>query len=127
MSETVGHGYGRRIDVRQRGYVTYRVYSARDAAAILDLKMSGSGRASVTVNGLAVMDARRGAATAAVSLSGGVNKVTVTGESGTSFIDRLGVRQAADTLPATVYEAEAAQLAPRRPSPECSFARSTPR
>ncbi|MBT2235639.1 LamG-like jellyroll fold domain-containing protein [Nonomuraea sp. NEAU-A123] len=90
---------------------TFWVYSAKDTAAALDLKMSGSGRASVTVNGLEVMDARRGAATAAVSLSGGINKVTVTGKSGTSLIDRLDVRQAVGALPATVYEAEAAQLA----------------
>ncbi|TYB50716.1 cellulosome enzyme [Nonomuraea sp. PA05] len=87
------------------------VYSAADAAATLDLALLGSGRASVTVNGVPVLNARRGASAVDVSLSGGVNKVTVTGTSGTALIDRLTVRQADSELPATVYEAEAAQPA----------------
>ncbi|MFG1707835.1 LamG-like jellyroll fold domain-containing protein [Nonomuraea sp. M3C6] len=90
---------------------TFWVYSARDVAATLNLRTLGSGKASVAVNGLEVMEARRGANTVAVSLSGGINKVTVTGKSGTSLIDRVDVRPAAGALPATVLEAEAAQLA----------------
>ncbi|MEV0629787.1 LamG-like jellyroll fold domain-containing protein [Nonomuraea wenchangensis] len=92
--------------------VTFWVYSAKDAAAVLDLKLLGPGKATMTVNGLEVLDdARRGDSTATVSLSGGVNKVTVTGRAATTIIDRLDVRPAPDALPATVYEAESAQLA----------------
>ncbi|MFI7611201.1 LamG-like jellyroll fold domain-containing protein [Nonomuraea terrae] len=92
--------------------VTFWVYSADDAAAELDLKLFGPGKAKMTVNGLEVLDdARRGAATATVSLSGGINKVTVTGRSATTLVDRLDVRPAPDALPATVYEAESARLA----------------
>ncbi|RVX41763.1 carbohydrate-binding protein with CBM35 doain [Nonomuraea polychroma] len=92
--------------------VTFWVYSARDAAAVLDLKLLGSGQATISVNGIEVMeDARRDGSTRTVSLSGGINKVTVTGASGTALIDRLEVRPAGDALPGTAYEAEAAQLA----------------
>src|SRR5690606_27269395 len=90
--------------------VTFWVYSAADDAAVLDLKLSGPGKARMAVNGLEVLDdARRGHSTATVSLSGGVNKVTVTGRAATVLVDRLDVRPG--TLPATVYEAESAQLA----------------
>ncbi|MEV5559294.1 LamG-like jellyroll fold domain-containing protein [Nonomuraea wenchangensis] len=92
--------------------VTFWVYSAKDAAAVLDLKLLGPGKATMAVNGLEVLDdARRGDSSATVSLSGGVNKVTVTGRAATTIIDRLDVRPAPDALPATVYEAESAQLA----------------
>ncbi|MDX3103881.1 LamG-like jellyroll fold domain-containing protein [Nonomuraea angiospora] len=100
------------VEARREESATFWVYSAQDAPAELDLKLLGSGKASVTVNGVRVLErARRGDSTAAVSLSGGVNKVTVTGRSGTSLIDRLEVRPAAGALPATVYEAESARLA----------------
>ncbi|MGW7482349.1 LamG-like jellyroll fold domain-containing protein [Nonomuraea muscovyensis] len=102
--------------------VTFWVYSARDTAATLDLGLLGGGRASLAVNGLRVMDARRGASTAVVSLSGGVNKVTVTGGSGTALVDRLTVRETPDALPATAYEAEAAQLAGTAKAAQLSLA-----
>ncbi|MEQ4723958.1 LamG-like jellyroll fold domain-containing protein [Nonomuraea sp. B19D2] len=101
---------------------TFWVYSAQDAAARLDLKLLGSGKASVAVNGVPVTDAGRGASTATVSLSGGINKVTVTGRSGTPLVDRLEVRQAAGALPATVYEAESAQLAGTAKAAQLSLA-----
>ncbi|MEV4472070.1 LamG-like jellyroll fold domain-containing protein [Nonomuraea sp. NPDC049504] len=88
---------------------TFWVYSARDAASVLDLKVL-SGAAKVAVNGVEVLgNATRGHATATVSLSGGVNKVTVTGRSGKTVIDRLDVRPG--TLPETAYQAESARLA----------------
>ncbi|WP_207550011.1 LamG-like jellyroll fold domain-containing protein [Thermostaphylospora chromogena] len=99
------------VEIGRGQSVTFWVYSPADAAAVLDFAMFGSGRASVTVNGVHVMDARRDDTTVAVSLSGGVNKVTVTGETGTAILDRLQVRQAADALPATAYEAEDARPA----------------
>ncbi|GAA2290220.1 hypothetical protein GCM10010149_41440 [Nonomuraea roseoviolacea subsp. roseoviolacea] len=98
-------------EVRKGRSVTFWVYSARDAAATLDLGLLGSGKALVTVNGVEVTEARRGDSTVAVSMSGGVNKVTVTGRTGTSLVDRLDVRPTPDALPATVHQAEAAALA----------------
>jgi hypothetical protein len=90
---------------------TFWVYSARDAASVLDLKLL-SGTAKVAVNGIEVLgDATRGHAAATVSLSGGVNKVTVTGRSGKAVIDRLDVRPDAKALPGTAYQAESAQRA----------------
>jgi hypothetical protein len=103
--------------------VTFWVYSARDAAAVLDLKLLGSGQATISVNGIEVMeDARRDGSTRTVSLSGGINKVTVTGASGTALIDRLEVRPAGDTLPGTAYEAESAQLAGAAKASQLSLA-----
>ncbi|MFC5826449.1 LamG-like jellyroll fold domain-containing protein [Nonomuraea insulae] len=91
------------VAVERGQSVTFWVYSPADAAATLDLKLRG--RASVSVNGVDVRDTLP----VDVSLSGGVNKVKVTG---TALIDRLTVRQApAAALPATVYEAESARLA----------------
>ncbi|PZF92920.1 LamG-like jellyroll fold domain-containing protein [Micromonospora deserti] len=90
---------------------TFWVYSREEAEATLDLTMVGSGKVAVAVNGVEVMKARRDASTVAVSMSGGVNKVTVTGRSGTSLIDRLAVRQTSGKLPLTLVEAESGQLA----------------
>ena len=90
---------------------TFWVYSARDAASVLDLKLL-SGAAKVAVNGIEVLgNATHGHAAATVSLSGGVNKVTVTGRSGKAVIDRLDVRPDAEALPGTDYQAESAQRA----------------
>ncbi|SDK51487.1 Carbohydrate binding module (family 35) [Nonomuraea maritima] len=118
------HGAGTAYDVKGAGVsgsgaaavargksATFWVYSAEDAAAVLDLKLFGPGQAKMAVNGVEVLGhARRGAATATVSLAGGVNKVTVTGKAATTLVDRLEVRPAPDALPATVYEAESARL-----------------
>ncbi|MEV0200509.1 LamG-like jellyroll fold domain-containing protein [Nonomuraea sp. NPDC050691] len=108
VRESTGSGVA---EVRKGQSVTFWVYSARDAAATLDLRLLGSGKSVMAVNGVEVMEARRGASTVAVSMSGGVNKVTVTGRTGTSLVDRLDVRPTPDALPATSYQAEAALLA----------------
>ncbi|TMR15840.1 cellulosome enzyme [Nonomuraea zeae] len=99
------------VSAKRGQAVTFWVYSARDAAATLGLDLLGSGRASVSVNGQEVTTARRGDAGTAVSLSGGVNKVTVTGRTGTALVDRLRVTPSAAALPATAYEAESANVA----------------
>ncbi|MFY1631714.1 LamG-like jellyroll fold domain-containing protein [Solwaraspora sp. WMMB335] len=92
--------------------VTFWVYSGADAESILDVGIvDPAGRVAVRVNGTAVMHARRGRSAAAVSLSGGINKVTVTGAARTSLIDRLTVRPGTGHLPATTHQAEDARLA----------------
>ncbi|GAA1037263.1 Ig-like domain-containing protein [Virgisporangium ochraceum] len=83
---------------------TFWVYSAHDAESILDLSVP-DGDVSMTVNGVRV--GRR----AAVSLSGGINKVVVTGTARHSVLDRLTVTPGGGHLPTTSYEAEAARTA----------------
>ncbi|GIF44278.1 LamG-like jellyroll fold domain-containing protein [Actinoplanes xinjiangensis] len=86
-------------ELGRHGSATFWVYSKADASAIVEAV--GDRDLRITVNGIAV-----GGRKAAVSLSGGVNKVVVTGRSAT--IDRLTVRQGAGALPSVSYEAEAA-------------------
>ncbi|TGO05762.1 hypothetical protein SERN_1766 [Serinibacter arcticus] len=86
--------------------VTFWVHSARDEAATLLLDRSG-GAVDVAVNGQAV-----GSQDETVAfLSGGINKVEVTGAAGESVIDRLRVVPDADLLASTTYQAEDAVLA----------------
>ncbi|MGN9909224.1 LamG-like jellyroll fold domain-containing protein [Phytohabitans sp. LJ34] len=80
---------------------TFWVYSATDGESTLDL--SAIGLAKMTVNGIEVPSPR-----AAVSLSGGINKVVVTG---LAVVDRLSVTPSATHLPATTHEAETAARA----------------
>lgn len=70
----------------------------------------GFGLTDLAVNG---QDVRKvaGTGSAAVSLSGGINKVTLTGVAALSWIDRLDVRRTDGALPAKTYQAENAQLA----------------
>ncbi|MEU8656163.1 LamG-like jellyroll fold domain-containing protein [Actinoplanes philippinensis] len=86
------------------GSATFWVYSEADAAATVEAV--GDRDLRITVNGI-----RAGARKTAVSLSGGVNKVVVTGASKHAKVDRLLVRQGAGSLPAVTYEAENATLA----------------
>ncbi|GIF01370.1 LamG-like jellyroll fold domain-containing protein [Paractinoplanes rishiriensis] len=88
------------VELGRGGTATFWVYSKADAGALLKARLR-SGTAVVTVNGIAV--------SGTVSLSGGINKITVTGSARGAVLDRLDVRPA--DLPATVYQAEDAQLA----------------
>ena len=101
--------YGRRASARisRRGSATFWVYSRRDAAATIDVGVLDRGAVRLAVNGRNVRRADRRHSTAAVSLSGGINKVTLTGA---ALVDRLTVRPTPRALPATGYEAEDAAL-----------------
>ncbi|MEU4160939.1 LamG-like jellyroll fold domain-containing protein [Actinoplanes sp. NPDC026670] len=90
------------VELGRRGSATFWVYSKADAAAVVEAV--GDRDLRITVNGIAVGERK-----ATVSLSGGVNKVVVTGGAGHAKIDRLTVR--AGALPSVSYEAEAATLA----------------
>lgn len=98
-------------EVRPGETATFWVYSAEDAEATLRLHALGGGVADLAVNGRDVL--RVGPATSAVaaSLSGGINKITVTGVTGAALVDRLEVVQATETLAEQVYEAEDATTA----------------
>ncbi|MFM9452087.1 RICIN domain-containing protein [Streptomyces europaeiscabiei] len=78
---------------------TFWVYSERDGYADLTARFRNTGQAGLTVNGKAADDQTlSGATTGAwstsanrVHLNGGINKVKVTGTSGTLVLDRLAV------------------------------------
>lgn len=87
---------------------TFWVYAAEDGEATIGVDAL-EGRLRVAVNGHDVLTTN-GSGRAAVSMSGGVNKVTVTGLSGRSRLDRLDVTPTRGKMPARSYEAEAAGL-----------------
>jgi hypothetical protein len=89
---------------------TFWVYSADDTEGTLGVDTFTRGTGTLTVNGEDVLDVRR-ARTAAVHLSGGVNKVTFTAGRKGLTLDRLTVSPGAGALPATEYQAEDAELA----------------
>ncbi len=95
--------------LRRDDEVTFWVYSAADAESTLRLETVASGDAVLRVNGTRVADVKK-STTAQVVLSGGVNKVTVTGVRGTTVIDRLLVEPTAGALRGTTYQAEDAIL-----------------
>lgn len=93
------------------GTATFWVYSPADREATLRVDtLKGSG-ARVSVNGEDVLRLDEGGNSVAVSLSGGVNKVTVTGTSHTTMVDRLSVTWTEGTLPTRTYEGKSAELA----------------
>ncbi|MFF8017997.1 LamG-like jellyroll fold domain-containing protein [Streptomyces sp. NPDC007929] len=90
---------------------TFWVYSPADREATLKVDTLGGSGARLAVNGHDVLRLAKGSTRAAVSLSGGVNKVTVTGGSATTLVDRLTVTPTEGTLPTRTYEAGEARLA----------------
>jgi hypothetical protein len=95
----------------KKGTATFWVYSAADQEATLEVDtLSGSG-ARLAVNGHDVLRLDKGGNSVAVSLSGGVNKVTVTGGPATTLVDRLTVTPTEGTLEPRTYEAQDAELA----------------
>ncbi|MFF8934469.1 LamG-like jellyroll fold domain-containing protein [Streptomyces paradoxus] len=90
---------------------TFWVYSPADREATLKVDTLGGSGARLSVNGHDVLRLAKGRSSAAVSLSGGVNKVTVTGGSSATLVDRLTVTPTEGTLPVRTYEAGDARLA----------------
>ncbi|PTH85652.1 cellulosome enzyme [Streptomyces sp. A244] len=89
---------------------TFWVYSPADREATLKVDTLGGTGARLSVNGQEVLRLAKGRSSAAVSLSGGVNKVTVTGGPSTTLVDRLTVTPTEGTLPVRTYEAGDARL-----------------
>lgn len=90
---------------------TFWVYSPADREATIEVDTLGGTGARLSVNGHDVLRLTKGSSRAAVSLSGGVNKVTVTGGPATTLVDRLTVTPTEGTLPTRTYEAADARLA----------------
>jgi hypothetical protein len=93
------------------GTATFWVYSPADREATLKVDTLGGSGARLSVNGHDVLRLSQGKRSVAVSLSGGVNKVTLTGGSSATLVDRLTVTPTEGTLPARTYEAQDAKLA----------------
>jgi hypothetical protein len=89
---------------------TFWVYAHDDAPATLDVHTIGGGTASLAVNGVHVTDVAA-STQVPVFLSGGVNKVVLTGLQGSALIDRVGVGSSVDVLATQRYEAEDGVLA----------------
>ncbi|MEO3840723.1 cellulosome protein [Streptomyces sp. B22F1] len=105
---TTGAGAARLADGES---ATFWVYSEADAEARLGVAALGGGRSRLAVNGQDVQNVTRASGEVAVSLSGGVNKVTVTATAGTVLIDHLAVAPGGGVLEPREYQAEAADLA----------------
>ncbi len=90
---------------------TFWVYSPADREATLRADTLGGTGARLAVNGHDVLRLAGNRSSVAVSLSGGVNKVTVTGGQATTLLDRLTVTPTEGKLPTRTYEAGDARLA----------------
>ncbi|MFF4786972.1 LamG-like jellyroll fold domain-containing protein [Streptomyces griseorubiginosus] len=90
---------------------TFWVYSPADREATLRVDTLGGADGRVSVNGHEVLRLAKDLRAVAVSLSGGVNKVTVTGGSTPTLLDRLTVTPSEGALPVRTYEAQDARLA----------------
>ncbi|WP_449488917.1 LamG-like jellyroll fold domain-containing protein [Streptomyces canus] len=90
---------------------TFWVYSPADREATLDVDALGGTGARLSVNGHDVLRLAKDRSSVAVSLSGGVNKVTLTGGSSPTLVDRLTVTPTEGALKGRTYEAQDAVLA----------------
>ncbi|HKX31767.1 MAG TPA: LamG-like jellyroll fold domain-containing protein [Blastocatellia bacterium] len=89
---------------------TFWVYSSADVESRLTVHTRGGGQAQTTVNGQPVLSVNATTAVK-VSLSGGINKITLTGRSGGLLVDRIEVTEIPGALMPVSYEAEEAELA----------------
>ncbi|MGC5562944.1 LamG-like jellyroll fold domain-containing protein [Streptomyces sp. FR-108] len=94
----------------RNGTATFWVYSPADREATLRVDTLGGSDARVLVNGHDVLRLSKDERAVAVSLSGGLNKVTVTGGSGATLVDRLTVTPTDGALRTRTYEAQDARL-----------------
>lgn len=90
---------------------TFWVHAPADGEAIVSVGHLGGGRASLSLNGEkldvpGIGGAKKGTDTVRMFLSGGINKITVTGDSRELVLDRLQVTPSGGTLPSKVYQAE---------------------
>ncbi|WP_216843810.1 LamG-like jellyroll fold domain-containing protein [Phytoactinopolyspora alkaliphila] len=98
------------VELGKGDSATFWVYSARDAESTVRASTLGGGQAQLTVNGVDVARAGPASSAVAVSLSGGINKITVTGHSRSTLLDRIEVAESTGNLPEAVYPAEDARI-----------------
>jgi hypothetical protein len=92
------------------GSATFWVYAARDGYATLGVDTARGGHAVLAVNGTEIGNLKK-SRSYVLHLSGGVNKVTVTGQSSRLLLDRVWLEAAPGAPSPTWYEAEAATAA----------------
>lgn len=97
------------VELAEGETATFWVYAARDAEATLGVDLIGDGSGTLTVNGNEILDLARDQQVA-THLTGGVNKVVVTGGADGVVVDRLTTGPGAGALAATRYQAEDAEL-----------------
>ncbi|MDQ0680681.1 hypothetical protein QFZ30_004063 [Arthrobacter pascens] len=88
---------------------TFWVYSQEDGESTLGIDTLGGGTGALSVNGQAITDVGE-SRSLPVFLTGGINKVTVTGTSGTLKVDRVRTEDTDGTLASAVYQAEQATV-----------------
>ena len=103
-----GRGAGAKIS--KTGRATFWVYSAGDTESTIRVRTIDGGRARLAVNGHDLLDLGHSTSTVTAALSGGINKVTVTGLSKAVTVDRIEVTPAPGKLRTVGYEAENAEL-----------------
>ncbi|MDG9712965.1 cellulosome protein [Streptomyces sp. DH10] len=91
------------------------VHSPTDGESTVSVDHLGGGRASLALNGEKLDlpktgGAKKGTDTVRMFLSGGINKITVTGTAGELVLDRLRVAPSKGTLVPTVQQAEDGRL-----------------
>lgn len=110
------------VELAEGETATFWVYGARDAEATLAVDLLGDGSGTLTVNGEEVLDLAETQEVAS-HLSGGVNKVVVTGGAdGGVVVDRITTNPGTGALAATEYQAEDAELAGSATVAELSLA-----
>ncbi|NEE02726.1 cellulosome enzyme [Phytoactinopolyspora halotolerans] len=99
------------VEVSKGDVATFWVYSAEDAESTITTHTLGAGTAELAVNGHDVARLSPKSSSVAVSLSGGINKITVTGQSGALLVDRIEVEPTTGALTTVEYSADDAELA----------------
>ncbi|MFD3838663.1 cellulosome protein [Streptomyces sp. NPDC058642] len=97
------------VPLSKGGSATFWVYSPAEGESTVSVDHLGGGRASLALNGEKVSDItgeKKGTEQVRVFLSGGVNKLVVTGSSRALLLDRLRVAPSGGTLRTSVYQAE---------------------
>jgi hypothetical protein len=99
------------VELGTGGTATFWVYAAKDGYATLGVDTARGGHAVLAVNGSDLGNLKK-SRSYTVYLLGGVNKVTLTGQSANPVLDRIWVQEAgsATTAP-VVFEAERATVA----------------
>jgi hypothetical protein len=102
------------VELAEGETATFWVYGAADGEATLGVDTLGGGSGTLAVNGRDVLGLAPGEGAqgqkVAAHLTGGVNKVVVTGGADGVVIDRLTTSPGAGVLAATEYQAEDAEL-----------------
>jgi hypothetical protein len=99
------------VELGTGGTATFWVYAAKDGYATLGIDTARGGHALLAVNGSELGNLKK-SRSYTVYLLGGVNKVTLTGQSANPILDRIWVQEAASaTRPPVLFEAESATVA----------------